>query len=115
MGYALLVVDIVFMIKLLTTPCSAMKLGLLYSGKFLLVQIFMKLRSRPSEEIFVVLNFVRALEQATPTINDLVLANCAHARRYVEIFGVLVFAAANYPRKPQNFAPCKNFLLYGTT
>ena len=38
-----------------------------YSGKFLLVQVSADLPSRPSEEIFVVLNFMPVL--------DLVLAN----------------------------------------
>lgn len=57
------------------------------SGKFLLVQNFAELSSRPSKETFVVLNFASVLKQDHTTINDLVLANvCKEVHMYVENF-----------------------------
>ena len=50
----------------------------IYSGKFSLVQIFTDLPFRPSEEIFVVLNFVPAL--------NLVLANACEDVFYGSYF-----------------------------
>ena len=69
--------------------------------KFSLVQIFTDLPFRPSEEIFVVLNFAPVL--------DLVLANACE-----DIFCCFISQQPNYLQKPQKFAPCENFPPYNT-
>ena len=82
-----------------------------YSRKFLLVQNFVDLPSRPSEEIFCGSKFctMQCSSEATPTINDLILANA------YEVLG-WHFSWSLFSRqymKPWNFAPCINFPLYG--
>ena len=61
---------IVFTVKL----CILLMLPY-HSGKFSLMQIFADLPSRPSEETFVVLNYMPALKQDHITVIDLVLSN----------------------------------------
>jgi hypothetical protein len=62
-----------------------------YSGKFSLVQNFAEVLATALEEILVVFNF--AISQR---------GDHTHIDR-------------SHPRKTQNFAPCENFPLYGTT
>ena len=64
--------------------------------KFLLVQIFTDLPFRPSEEIFVVLNFAPVL--------DLVLANACE-----DIFSCFIFTAAELSAKTAKVCTMQKF------
>ena len=68
-----------------------------YSGKFSLVQIFVKLPVNPSEEIFVVLIFARA--SAIPY----------NAYTYIQTFALLIFAAADLSAKNAKVCTMRKF------
>ena len=73
-----------------------------YSGKLLWVHTFANMPSEAPEEVFTVLIFATkpCLISTVPT-------------GLLKFSAVFIFAKLDHPRKPQKFAPCKNFPLYG--